>query len=959
MPLLVVILSVAYVLVSSEGIGDVSPYGECFDTFTPTFVRTIGTRVSGSSTFVAKVDMVTCSSHCRHNYDPSTDLPSPCVGFNFRAGRSPVCQFFSEKMLFNESLHLEDTPTFYFEKTCLRSPARCAESAFMLDVRRGYRLDATAEVRPADSEKNCMETCLMEECVAFQWDHVNKKCSIHGVTRRESDSPASKANGVDYYENNCIHRGRVEFFLTRHSDVPSFGVSMGVKSIRNCMQACIQASHFFCRSLQFDAISNECFISDETSDAAVPSASLDLYEPFCVPANVESFCNRPYAFEKFVTSRMDNVEPLKEFRRKSAGACLRECLQLAACRSVNYHVVERVCSLLGVAKEDGTREIKNDENFDFYEVSCLPANVPQGPTTPENSQNEVDFHLISAQTTFRQQFRESQHIEIPDASTCGKVCESASFHCSSFVYSRTRKECFLSSSELSEDPLQRREMTQPSPDFDLYSLKQQRHSAHPTLIGEPSTATARPPRSTTQVAENDIFAFSSDAFMEPAPSATHILQEPSSSTPKGAAEASRETGSPLVPLDQELAVLSDEVPRVLPLSAGVGFVPTTSLLVAAECHENGVNVTFRLPTDTKYTGVIYASERFDQCRVFVKNSSNYAIFIPRPQHNAWCNAVEVENQLSAIVVMSNDRVTPLDVTTKDDLFYQVSCDYNLHEETIKRGIVVGGPSPIAILRDPSHVKEKISLEITRNGKVVESVFIGEPLVATVKSNISAEQLRVVDCTANRVGGNGTPASVHLIADGCALLPSIMSPMQLTAKGWQSSLSAFRIDGSEQVDVVCHLSVCTDRPCPELECPPSGTDSFAKRVTRSQNEQSSVRVDRRLVVKGDRQPPSGLLFPQICVESTTYLPAMALFIGGLVAISVSIVLTVCRSTRRDDRVEKLLWGFSLFAGKKPTTGSFATLSAAGSACHSVKVVASWKKVVSLIPESRFLCHPGRV
>ncbi len=32
--------------------------------------------------------------------------------------------------------------------------------------------------------------------------------------------------------------------------------------------------------------------------------------------------------------------------------------------------------------------------------------------------------------------------------------------------------------------------------------------------------------------------------------------------------------------------------------------------------------------------------------------------------------------LSGVVVVSNDNVIPYDVTTKDDMFYQVSCDFS-------------------------------------------------------------------------------------------------------------------------------------------------------------------------------------------------------------------------------------------------------------------------------------------
>jgi hypothetical protein len=52
--------------------------------------------------------------------------------------------------------------------------------------------------------------------------------------------------------------------------------------------------------------------------------------------------------------------------------------------------------------------------------------------------------------------------------------------------------------------------------------------------------------------------------------------------------------------------------------------------------------------------------------------------------------------LSAVVIISNDGVIPYDVTTKDDLFYEVSCDYGTNSNAelregvlVKGGIVVG------------------------------------------------------------------------------------------------------------------------------------------------------------------------------------------------------------------------------------------------------------------------------
>lgn len=57
--------------------------------------------------------------------------------------------------------------------------------------------------------------------------------------------------------------------------------------------------------------------------------------------------------------------------------------------------------------------------------------------------------------------------------------------------------------------------------------------------------------------------------------------------------------------------------------------------------------------------------------------------------------MKLQNEtLAVVVVMSNDRVTPLDVTTKDDLFYEIKCIYPRLVEgnkptNIRSGLVVG------------------------------------------------------------------------------------------------------------------------------------------------------------------------------------------------------------------------------------------------------------------------------
>lgn len=51
--------------------------------------------------------------------------------------------------------------------------------------------------------------------------------------------------------------------------------------------------------------------------------------------------------------------------------------------------------------------------------------------------------------------------------------------------------------------------------------------------------------------------------------------------------------------------------------------------------------------------------------------SGFWLFLPRPDINSACNTILVNDVLSGVIVISNDNVRPYDVTTKDDLFYQV------------------------------------------------------------------------------------------------------------------------------------------------------------------------------------------------------------------------------------------------------------------------------------------------
>ncbi|KAI1713678.1 PAN domain-containing protein [Ditylenchus destructor] len=306
-------------------------------------------------------------------------------------------------------------------------------------------------------------------------------------------------------------------------------------------------------------------------------------------------------------------------------------------------------------------------------------------------------------------------------------------------------------------------------------------------------------------------------------------------------------------------------------------VQNSKVKVSAMCMPNGINVTFNVLGGTKYTGAVYAAERFSQCRIFVEEKQEFALFIHRPNVNNWCNALESEGELSAILVMSNDMVLPYDVTTKDDFFYQISCEYDEDDaggadesKELHSGIVVGGPEPRFIMAErgstsgrkrpfSENMQTRVGLKILRNGRPVSSVYIGERLTAVIDSDIDVHRLSVADCNATRVGGRQPrPNSVQLIDNGCTLMPQIIGNMVRGKHGLEAPLTAFRIDGSDQIDIVCSVIVCRTRCKEKLnKCPvirtrrapfpasKSGQDNHPE-ITIS-DEDDMITVDHRLRV----------------------------------------------------------------------------------------------------------------
>ncbi|GMT25051.1 hypothetical protein PFISCL1PPCAC_16348, partial [Pristionchus fissidentatus] len=273
----------------------------------------------------------------------------------------------------------------------------------------------------------------------------------------------------------------------------------------------------------------------------------------------------------------------------------------------------------------------------------------------------------------------------------------------------------------------------------------------------------------------------------------------------------------------------DTPPLRLPSSDGVGVVPTGSLSVDADCESHGVNITVKFNSTVPYTGAIYAIDRYSECGVYGREARGLSLFVPRPKHNTVCNAVEIEGQLAVLIVVSSDSIVPHSVTTSEDTFFHIKCQYAKEAGEGKRrpkGSVKGSslrssaPNQVK-MREESTTKTRVWLELMRDGKEVHSAAIGERLTARLKSALPADRIRVSECVATKSGDEYTedeksPLSVPLISHGCPLLPHIMSEMRLRNGHWEAELSVFRLEGSKHVDIVCLVQLCTHALCPPTQ-----------------------------------------------------------------------------------------------------------------------------------------------
>ncbi|CAD5228545.1 unnamed protein product [Bursaphelenchus xylophilus] len=956
----------------------------------PTFIKRSKVQSKGIPKFVHFMDnLAECVQVCRRKTEPIEQTPFDCKGFvfNHRAHGKNSCEFFDDITLIEpitNDMKWENQSTF-FERACLKIPGKCGESAYSIESIPNKKLGLTPlESVNVRDQAECLNECLTSSaCKSVNYNAKDRYCELLTTS---SSGGLLEATGFEFFENICLQdsnkcsaRERVDFIVSKNTQVSGLEHRVGSVSIQTCMRECVESSLVHCRSFQYDQNNRECVLMEESSHSATASEIFDLFEPVCLDGDIDLPCQGDYVFEKVLNTNLVAEDLISIEKEATVASCMQKCLNNENCLSFTFNKLERKCKILPVNRKHTQTKAIVENYFDFYELSCdrqailknqqpvievnrdsgdtTAANLTTFPitTTPAQKSTTHPVHgnacdstksvLIEKGRTLRIEYRNLHHVNIKTIEICEGLCQGTTIACQTFAYNERTGDCLLSTLMIDKNN-RFFFVTQPNPSYELYAFlgraceqttapptplptlislpptyttpqyihKVEEFTATMILIDKDAVATTIDPVDVDPFDENDKpkhrhhhkvskiphipTSASFQEFRDQQVDDFHMFPAPPDE--KSVKSAKKTTASPLAKTD---------VPR---RDKTLEKFAPNQIKVNAFCLEGGVNVTFQV-TDKKYNGAVYAAERFGQCRAFVEMASVFSIFVARPGVNNNCNAFEEDGILTAVLVMSNDMVLPYDVTTKDDFFYQITCDYSKgeHASIVRTGIVVGGPEPRSIMTNGKKAEDtetKVILRILKNHRPVTNVYIGEKLTAVVESDIDASRLKVSDCNATRVGGREPkPNSVTLIKDGCSLMPQIMGNIVKGENGLEAPFTAFRIDGSDQIDIVCSVVVCKAK-CDEKEpsCPPTRP----KRAIDSRRGDDKITVDQRLRVlvvddstidseTGKYSSPGvlGLLLGSeknpYCVNSTVLLSLISMCVLSLIALTISASWFFCQ------------------------------------------------------------------
>ncbi|XP_049876727.1 uncharacterized protein LOC126374255 isoform X3 [Pectinophora gossypiella] len=297
----------------------------------------------------------------------------------------------------------------HFNEICLTSnrPEReCPSRRYVFERHARKRL----KLPPSDLKEimvanrtECEDKCLGEfsfVCRSATYDSQLRTCSLSRFTRRTHPELLEDDHNADYLENTCLNAERrcdgLAVFIKEENKRLGGPFEADVFSnmtLDECQSMCVRAEKYFCRSIEHDAMTRQCVLSEEDSvsqkDDVTVSASPThhFYDLVCldnlshrvtargteypdnsVTSHLFSPGRRPdTAFQRYRNSRITG-EFHSEITGRSLSECLDECLRQTSfqCRSAVYSDRARTCRLSRYNQKDGMR-LLYDPDFDYYE----------------------------------------------------------------------------------------------------------------------------------------------------------------------------------------------------------------------------------------------------------------------------------------------------------------------------------------------------------------------------------------------------------------------------------------------------------------------------------------------------------------------------------------------------------------------------------------------------------------
>ncbi|CEF59989.1 No mechanoreceptor potential A [Strongyloides ratti] len=767
-----------------------------------------------------------CLELCNSNDD--------CYGINYI--KNDTCQLIALND-FEENEDIERDANFnFYRNECSKSKCLLNSQSFIFYPT--TRIQSPKIVTSTISLNECMEKCIHSDiinCRNIQFSRNKNECSMYDFSMLKT----MPSQYIDIYKPVCfnipLNRNCNKQFI--YEVIPKTSVNDETNllyfkidvNVKQCLQECLNDER--CYLITFKKSSKKCVFYGELINPTnfKKMEDFDLYIISCDNKNIT-----------------ENIE--KEFTSTT----------------------ELTIELFPTP----TDTLNNFESsFNSNNDNSFKDNLEKNDdTTIKNCSFNPLLKLVEKGKILRQEFRIIHQKDIVNATYCSILCKNSTINCNIFAYSVEDRHCFLSNYLPDNIEL----IIQDNDRYDIWSLMEGNNCLQNNIDDKTfGKVIDRTPKIFNKNNDNDflivddeknkvtpkhLIRFENTTIKVTSNPKTTTLLTPFITTTNIKTTTLMSTS---IKFDNDINKNLDTILKTKKLFSDINEntkilqfpkknnlftkILSNNLKVHVKCHPTGANVTFNVLLKN-YTGAVYAIEKFSYCKTIVNYSNVFSIFIPRPRFNNSCNSIEINRQLTAILVMSNDLVIPYDLTTKDDLIYEIKCDYNDNEteEKVFNGSVIGQND--LIIGDEKNIKDNINFKIMRGDKSIDHAFVGEKLKIAFLLDFETNNLNIISCNASKIGEtDGKLRSIPLISNGCSLIPQIISNISIGKYGLEAELITFKIDGNNYIDISCNILICHNNCQKNLLCNGNLNNTIYENVSKkSTSDLNKLKIVRKKI-----------------------------------------------------------------------------------------------------------------